>query len=311
MKRTFLADAITYFFIILFLYTGIAKLTEVHEFKEQLISSPFLGSLAGIITWVLPIGEIILAIALFIPALRLKALYVTLGVMSLFTIYVVSIFFMDNHLSCSCGGIIEELTPQQHIIFNSACVVLSILGILTVRRQQPTSSFQWLTGTSAICLFLLVGWTLFTAFSAPVKFKTGMEGRVLPAFNILLPDSVSRFNTADIPTGQSFIIFGFSPFCKHCQAETADIIKHIDQLKNIKIYYVTADPFSDMKLFYRHYKLAKYPNITMGRDEKYTFFKYFKVWQSPYAAIFDSHKRLKEVFPYQTTAMQLAHSVAE
>src|SRR5580658_5373271 len=183
MKRTILADAITYFFIILFLYTGVAKLTEIHEFKEQLISSPFLGSLAGIITWALPIGEILLAIALFIPAFRLRALYVTLAVMSLFTIYVLSIFFMDNHLSCSCGGIVEDLTPQQHIVFNSACVVLSILGILVVRRQQPTSGFQWLTSGSAICLFLLVGWTLFTAFTAPAKEKTGMEGRLLPSFS--------------------------------------------------------------------------------------------------------------------------------
>src|SRR5580698_6336532 len=149
MKRTILADVITYFFIILFLYTGVAKLTEIHEFKEQLSSSPFLGSLAGIITWALPIGEILLAIALFIPALRLKALYVTLGVMSLFTVYVSVLFFGTDHLSCSCGGIVEELTPKQHIIFNSACVILSFLGILAVQKQAPTKGFQWLTGGSA------------------------------------------------------------------------------------------------------------------------------------------------------------------
>jgi thiol-disulfide isomerase/thioredoxin len=311
MKRTILADAITYFFIILFLYTGVEKLLDIHTFKEQLISSPLLGSLAGIITWALPIGEILLAIALFIPAFRLRALYVTLGVMSLFTIYVVSIFFMDSQLSCSCGGIIEELSPQQHIIFNSACVVLSILGILTVRREQPTSGFQWLTGGSTICLFLLVGWTLFTAFSAPAKAKTGMEGRLLPSFSMLLPDSVTRFATTDIPTGQPFIVFGFSPTCTHCQAETVDIIKHMNKLKDVKIYYITAEKFYDMKMFYRYYKLAQYPNITMGRDDKYIFFKTFKVWQIPYAAIFDSHKRLKEVFAGQTTAIQLAQSVAE
>jgi thiol-disulfide isomerase/thioredoxin len=311
MKRTILADAITYFFIILFLYTGLAKLTETHLFKEQLISSPGLDWMAGIITWALPIGEILLAIALFIPAFRLKGLYVTLGVMSLFTIYVVSIFFLDNHLSCSCGGIIEELTPRQHIVFNSACVILSILGILAVRRQQPTSGFKWLTSGSAVCLFLLVGWTIFTAFSAPAKVKTGLEGRELPAFNLLLLDSTSRFNTADIAAGQPFIVFGFSPTCKHCQAETKDIIEHMDQLKNIKVYFVTGDKFTDMKMFYRYFNLARFPDIVMGRDEKFTFFKTFKVATIPFAAIFDSHKRLIEAFPYQTTAMQLVQVVKE
>ena len=112
MKRTILADAITYFFILLFLYTGAAKLLDIHTFKEQLLSSPLLGSLAGIVAWALPIGENLLAIALFIPAFRLKALYVTLGVMSLFTIYVIVILFMDNQLSCSCGGDHRRIDPE-------------------------------------------------------------------------------------------------------------------------------------------------------------------------------------------------------
>ena len=311
MKRTILADAITYFFILLFLYTGVAKLMEVHLFKEQLVSSPLLGSMAGFLSWALPIAEIILSIALFIPAFRLKALYTTLAVMSLFTIYVVIIYFMDNHISCSCGGIIEELTPQQHILFNSACVLLSILGILIVHRQQPSYGFRWLTGGSTVVLFLLVTWTLFTAFSAPAKVKTGMEGRIIPSFSILLPDSVSHFNTADIPQGQPFIVFGFSPTCTHCQAETKDILSHMDQFRNVRIYYVTPDNFHDMKLFYKVFKLAQYPNITIGRDEKFTFFKTFSVRQIPYAAIYDSHKRLKEVFPFQTTAAKLSASIAE
>src|ERR1700747_255939 len=118
MKKSILVDIITYFFVLLFLYTGVAKLLEVQTFKEQMASSPLLGSMSGIITWALPIGEILLAIALFIPAFRLKALYVTFVLMALFTIYVVAILFMDNEISCSCGGIVEELTPKQHIIFN-------------------------------------------------------------------------------------------------------------------------------------------------------------------------------------------------
>ncbi|HLZ88874.1 MAG TPA: MauE/DoxX family redox-associated membrane protein, partial [Puia sp.] len=79
MKRSFLADSISFFFIFLFLYTGVLKLTEIQTFRQQLSSSPIMASLAGVITWALPIGEILLAIALFIPRWRLKALYVTAG----------------------------------------------------------------------------------------------------------------------------------------------------------------------------------------------------------------------------------------
>jgi hypothetical protein len=206
MNRKLLVNCIAYFFILLFLYTGVIKLTEIHLFQEQLTSSPLLGSLAGIITWVLPIGEILLVIALFIPALQLKGLYTTLTLMTFFTVYVVIILFMDNHLSCSCGGIIEELSPKQHVLFNSACVFLSGVAIVAVRRQEHTIRFKWLTNTTTIALFLVVGWSLFTAFSTLATTKTGMEGRLIPSFNLLLVDSATHLNTDDIPTGKPFIV---------------------------------------------------------------------------------------------------------
>jgi thiol-disulfide isomerase/thioredoxin len=306
MKKTILVDVIAYFFILLFLYTGVAKLMEANVFKEQLVSSPFLGSIAGVITWGLPIGEILLAIGLFIPRFRLKALYATLALMSFFTIYVIIILFVDNHLSCSCGGIIEELSPKEHVLFNCACVVLSAVAIAAERRRELSTRFRWMASTSALCLFLLVGWTLFTAFSAPATVKTGMEGRLLPSFDLQLSDSVTHLNTADIPTGRPFVVIGFSPWCTHCQAETRDIIKNIQQFKNIHIYYVTDFPFGDMKVFFRAFKLAQYSNITMGRDSTAHFFKYFKATGVPYTAIFDSKKRLKQIIAGQADAGKLA-----
>jgi len=311
MKRTIIVDIICYFFILLFLYTGATKLMEVRLFKEQLVSSPLMGSLAGFITWALPIGELILAIGLFIPALRLKALYATTTLMALFTIYVIAIFFIDNQISCSCGGIIEELSPKQHILFNSACVILSAVAIALSRREPAAPGVKWSTGTSVLVLFLFIGWTLFTAFMATVKAKTGMEGRLLPSFDLLLPDSSTHLNTAAIPTGKTFVVIGFQPWCTHCQAETKDIIAHIQQLKDIPIYYVTPYPFWEMKVFYKHFKLDQYPNITMGREANDSFFRYFKAHGVPFTAVFDSKKRLKQAFISQIDANTLIRAVKE
>lgn len=313
MKKALLIEIISYFFILLFLYTGAAKLMEVHQFKDQLVSSPLIGGLAGIITWALPIGELLLAVGLFIPRVRVKALYATLILMSLFTAYVIAILFVDDHISCSCGGIIEELTPRQHLLFNGACVILSAVAIALTRgrEQQPTLRIKWLTGTSVIALFLLIGWTLFSAFSAPVSPKTGMEGRLLASFDLLLPDSVTHFNTANIPTGKPFVVIGFDPFCTHCQAETQDILKNIGQLKDVPIYYVTPYPFWEVKAFYYHFKLKQYPNITIGRDYRNGFFSEFKAPNVPYTAVFDAKKRLKKVFASQTDAKSLAQAIRE
>lgn len=313
MKKNILADIIIYFFILLFVYTGVAKLAEIHLVREQLLSAPLLGSpfLANVITWALPIGELLLAIALFIPRLQLKALYATLVLMTAFTIYVIVILFIDSHLACSCGGIIEELSPRQHVLFNAACVILCVLAIVARRNQQSTLRFRRLAGTSATLLFVVVSWTLFAAFTAPVSAKTGMEGRLLPSLDLLLPDSTSHLNTADIPTGKPFIVIGFSPWCIHCQAETRDIIKNISKLKGTRIYYITSDPFGDMRTFYRYFKLSRYDNVVMGRDLKGVFLPYFKATGIPFTAVFDSRKRLKKVFQGETKADNLAQVTLE
>ena len=311
MKPIILVNLITWFFIFLFVYTGVVKLSEVHLFREQLLSSPFLGPFAGIFNWALPIGEILLAIALFIPRFELKALYATLILMSLFTIYVIVIYFFDSHLSCSCGGIIEELTPKQHILFNTSCVFLSTLAIAMRKRNAPSNRFQWFTGSSAIVLFLLLGWTLFTAFTAPTTVKTGLEGRQIPAVDLLMVDSTTHLNTANIPSGQPLIVIGFSPWCVHCQAMTRDIIKNIDQFKNLRIYYITTYPFEQMKTFYVYFKLARFHNIYMGRDVNDKFLNYFKAPGVPYTMIFDPKKRVKMVMNGQYNAVRLAQLAAE
>jgi hypothetical protein len=311
MKKTLLADIIVLFFMVLFVYTGVAKFSETPLLKDQLSSSPFLGPLAGVVTWALPIGEILLAIALLIPRLRLKALYATLGLMTLFTIYVVVLLFIDDHLSCSCGGIIEELSPKQHVLFNLVCVLLSAVAIVLEKKQAVSTRLRWTTTTSTLCLFLILGWTLFTAFTAPATIKTGMEGRLLPKFNVLLTDSTTYLNTNDIPTGEPLIVIGFSPYCIHCQAETRDLLQHMQQFQHARIYFVTAFPFGPMKEFYKVFKLAQYPNVVMGRDTSDYFLKYFKATGVPYTAIFDSKKRLKQVLPGEAKASLIAQFAAE
>jgi uncharacterized membrane protein YphA (DoxX/SURF4 family)/thiol-disulfide isomerase/thioredoxin len=313
MKKSLFINIITYFFICLFLYTGVSKLIDIPLFKEQLTSSPFTGPMAGIFAWALPIIEILLAIALFIPKFQFKALYATLILMTCFTIYVIALLFIDSQLSCSCGGIIEELSPKQHVLFNSTCVILSVVAIVLARgqKQRPTTRIKWLTGTSVIGLFAVIGWILFAAFTAPATPKTGMEGRLLPDFDLLLPDSVTHFNTANIPTGKPFVVIGFDPFCAHCQAETQDIIKNIQRLKNVSIYYVTPYPLWEIKAFYQHFKLERYPNITIGRDYRDVFFREFRSTVVPYTAVFDSRRRLKQVFAHQTDAKSLATATSE
>jgi len=143
--------------------------------------------------------------------------------------------------------------------------------------------------------FLLTLLSLVGCYHA-VPEKTGLEGKPLPEFSLLLTDSSTYFNTRGIPSGNPVVLFYFSPQCPYCRAQMGEIIENIHSLKNIRFYIFTDWSFPDMKAFYVHYQLNSYPNIIMGVDYANFFEGYFKVRGVPYIAIYGKNKLLKEAF---------------
>lgn len=136
IRKKVLVEIIALWFVILFLYTGIAKLVEFAVFKAQLEESPVLEPVAPVIAWALPTVEFIICILLFFPSFRLKGLWATLVIMATFTIYVLIMLLTSPELPCSCGGIIEELSWPGHLVFNGACVLLSLIALKMEKQQR-------------------------------------------------------------------------------------------------------------------------------------------------------------------------------
>jgi len=127
---------ITVISILLFLYTGIYKLIEYPVFKEQIAMSPILRPFTGTIAWLLPTAEFLTAILLIIPNWRLYGFYIGTFLMVIFTIYFMSILTIDKRLPCSCGGILEELSWQQHLLINCFFIFLGFTGIRLQKHIQ-------------------------------------------------------------------------------------------------------------------------------------------------------------------------------
>jgi len=134
IKKSLLVEIIALFFVILFLYTGIAKLMEFDVFQEQLMDSPILAFAAPIVAWGLPIIEFIASIALFIPKYRLSGLYAAFILMNLFTAYVGILLSISKELPCSCGGIMEALSWPAHLVVNIALIGLALTGIILAKK---------------------------------------------------------------------------------------------------------------------------------------------------------------------------------
>lgn len=135
LKRT-IPSIIALLFIVLFLYTGISKLIEYSSFKEQIASSPILAPVAPFMAWALPLAEFAVAIALFIPAWRLWGLYASFALMLLFTGYITAILSFSEELPCSCGGVLEDMSWEQHLVFNISFTLLAIAGIILEKKRR-------------------------------------------------------------------------------------------------------------------------------------------------------------------------------
>lgn len=118
----------------------------------------------------------------------------------------------------------------------------------------------------------------------------------LPPVQILLSDSSTLYTKAQIPADKPILFMIFSPDCSHCQDETADMVTHMDELKNVHILMITMQPLWMIKDFVEKYGLARYPNIVVGRDINYFTPGFFNIRSIPFMAIYNKKGKLVEGF---------------
>ena len=134
-KSMAIADIISGLVLLLMLYTSLSKLNDYETFRFVLQKSPLLHGFAGIIAIGLPIAELGTALLLFIPATKLKGLYVSLFLLMLFTFYIIYMLNFSPELPCNCGGVLKFLTWKTHIYFNLFFIVLIAQGIILYRKS--------------------------------------------------------------------------------------------------------------------------------------------------------------------------------
>lgn len=127
-------EAITAVLLLLWIYTGLNKLIQYDKFSFEAGRSPFLQHLALLVAAMVPAGELTIAALLIFKRTRVAGLYASLFLMTLFTGYVYVMLHYAYDLPCSCGGIIELLTWEQHLIVNLMLTLLTAIAILLQSR---------------------------------------------------------------------------------------------------------------------------------------------------------------------------------
>ncbi|MDO5970097.1 MauE/DoxX family redox-associated membrane protein [Flavivirga aquimarina] len=143
--KNILLEFICFLFILLFVYAAMSKLLVFDEFKIQIGQSAMLTPFAGIVAWVIPCLEILIALLLVIPRFKLLGLFASFNLMVMFTAYIYVILNFSNDVPCSCGGVIEKLGWTEHLIFNIAFVILAAIGINIINGQKKHTNLKFAT----------------------------------------------------------------------------------------------------------------------------------------------------------------------
>lgn len=130
-------EVISFLYILLFVYAAISKLLDFENFQVQLGQSPLVSSFAGIVSWVVPITELLIAGLLLFSSTRFLAMWAAFSLMTIFTAYIFIILNYSPFVPCSCGGILEKMGWQEHFIFNFVFMILAAAGILILAGMVP------------------------------------------------------------------------------------------------------------------------------------------------------------------------------
>lgn len=130
MKKETILKTIAGVIAAMFFYASFSKLLDYKQSRWEMRNQIFPVYIADVLTWLVPVVEIIIIILLLYRTTRLVGLSASLGLLTAFTIYIaVALANVAGFVPCSCGGILNEMPYSLHIIFNLFFMALAFVGI--------------------------------------------------------------------------------------------------------------------------------------------------------------------------------------
>jgi len=200
-------EVICLLYTMLFVYAAVSKILDFENFQVQLGQSPLLSVFASWIAWLVPIIEMFTAILLVIPQFRNIGLWASFSLMVMFSVYIFIVLHFSSFVPCSCGGILEKMSWNVHLLFNISFVILAVTAILlNVRKQTNAARVKYAKTFKG-----LAGITAFSTLTVIILFLYSEEiiHNENPFIRRFPPHPAEFSNTINLKVN-SFYFAGFS-----------------------------------------------------------------------------------------------------
>ncbi|OOQ60299.1 MauE/DoxX family redox-associated membrane protein [Mucilaginibacter pedocola] len=130
MKKTAIYGTATALLIVLLMYTGVSKLADLSQFQRSIHLQHFPLWLEQVLVFMLPASEVIVSLMMVFERSRYLALWLSLLMLCLFTVYVLAVMLhVLSRTPCPCGGAIATLTWPQHLLFNLLFIGINLVAV--------------------------------------------------------------------------------------------------------------------------------------------------------------------------------------
>ncbi|WP_345952982.1 MauE/DoxX family redox-associated membrane protein [Mucilaginibacter sp. PAMB04168] len=142
MKRLpWLYEVFTYLLALLFLFTALSKLVDFQKFVKQMNNQVFPKAVSAALVILVPLIELIATALLVRIKTRMTGLWLSLALMSAFTVYVGLVTLrVFPRVPCSCAGVFEKMSWGQHLLLNMMFTLIAFAAILLGRIQDRVST---------------------------------------------------------------------------------------------------------------------------------------------------------------------------
>lgn len=116
--------------IFIWTYSGLEKMLGFERSRRAFFNQPFPSELAEVLSYSIPIIELILALLLVLPKTRWWGYLGSAMLLAVFVTYVGLIWVgAFPRVPCNCAGIIESIGWTGHLILNLVLIGISIVGL--------------------------------------------------------------------------------------------------------------------------------------------------------------------------------------
>ncbi|HEY1025119.1 MAG TPA: MauE/DoxX family redox-associated membrane protein [Sphingobacteriaceae bacterium] len=132
----------TVLLILLWVYAALSKLIDYEESREQMLNQMFPARMAEVLVWAVPVTELMVVGLLIFPKTVRAGLLASLLLLFQFTVYISIVMTgIVGWIPCSCGGVLEQMTWGQHLLFNLFFLALTLVAISFYSQTSQPKAF--------------------------------------------------------------------------------------------------------------------------------------------------------------------------